>query len=260
VFVDERPERVVEIVNTVGLTGAQLHGREPMSEARMIRQRVGYLIQAFPAGDPALSSAGNSPADAILVDSPTPGSGRVFDWTSGADADTVVINEAAARALWPGRSPLGQWVHEGPDGHPRQVVGVVADVVSFRFDRPVEPYLYRPLTADRLAADITVVTRGRTDGAAAAATLRAAWRDLDANLPPAAVQTMEERMALPLWPSRVGAAFFATCGTLAVVLVTVGLFGVTYYAVTQRTREFGIRLALGATAQDLRGWCLVSCA
>jgi phosphoribosylanthranilate isomerase len=81
VFRDERPERVVEIVNTVGLTGAQLHGREPISEARMIRQRVPYLIQAFTAGEEALSSAGNSPADAILVDSPGGGSGRVFDWT-----------------------------------------------------------------------------------------------------------------------------------------------------------------------------------
>jgi len=81
VFRDERPERVVEIVNTVGLGGAQLHGREPMSEARMIRARVPFLIQAFAAGDEALSSAGNSPADVILVDSPTPGSGRVFDWT-----------------------------------------------------------------------------------------------------------------------------------------------------------------------------------
>jgi phosphoribosylanthranilate isomerase len=80
-FRDERPERVVEIVNTVGLSGAQLHGREPVSEARMIRQRVPFLIQAFAAGDPALSSAGNSPADVILVDSPSPGSGRVFDWT-----------------------------------------------------------------------------------------------------------------------------------------------------------------------------------
>jgi phosphoribosylanthranilate isomerase len=81
VFRDERPERVVEIVNTVGLSGAQLHGREPISEARMIRARVPFLIQAFAAGDEALSSAGNSPADVILVDSPTPGSGRVFDWT-----------------------------------------------------------------------------------------------------------------------------------------------------------------------------------
>jgi phosphoribosylanthranilate isomerase len=81
VFRDERPERVVEVVNTVGLSGAQLHGREPMSEARLIRQRVPFLIQAFAAGDEALSSAGNSPADVILVDSPGGGSGRVFDWT-----------------------------------------------------------------------------------------------------------------------------------------------------------------------------------
>lgn len=81
VFRDERPERVVEVVNKLGLTGAQLHGREPVSEARAIRARVRFLIHAFAAGDPALASAGNSPADVILVDSPTPGSGRVFDWT-----------------------------------------------------------------------------------------------------------------------------------------------------------------------------------
>lgn len=81
VFRDERPERVVEIVNRIGLTGAQLHGREPVSEARTIRGQVQFLVHAFAAGDPALSSAGNSPADVIIVDSPSPGSGRVFDWT-----------------------------------------------------------------------------------------------------------------------------------------------------------------------------------
>jgi phosphoribosylanthranilate isomerase len=90
VFRDERPERVVEIVNTVGLSGAQLHGREPISEARQIRQRMPFLIQAFAAGDAALSSAGNSPADVILVDSPTPGSGRVFDWTLAEGAPSGV--------------------------------------------------------------------------------------------------------------------------------------------------------------------------
>jgi phosphoribosylanthranilate isomerase len=81
VFRDERPERVVEIVNRIGLSGAQLHGREPISEIRQIRPNVHFLIQAFAAGDPALAAAANSPADVVLVDSPTPGSGRVFDWT-----------------------------------------------------------------------------------------------------------------------------------------------------------------------------------
>ncbi|MFO1538797.1 MAG: phosphoribosylanthranilate isomerase [Actinomycetota bacterium] len=90
VFRDERPERVIETVNRIGLTGAQLHGREPMSEARQVRLHVQFLIHAFPAGDDALASAANSPADAILVDSPTPGSGRVFDWTLAEGAPSGV--------------------------------------------------------------------------------------------------------------------------------------------------------------------------
>ena len=81
VFKDERPERVVEIVNRIGLRGAQLHGREPISEVRWIRSRLQFVIQAFAAGDPALAAAANGPADVILVDSPAPGSGRLFDWT-----------------------------------------------------------------------------------------------------------------------------------------------------------------------------------
>jgi phosphoribosylanthranilate isomerase len=80
IFRDERPERVVEIVSKVGLTGAQLHGREPISEVRWVRQRVTFVIQGFAAGDPALAAAANGPADVILVDSPDPGSGRLFDW------------------------------------------------------------------------------------------------------------------------------------------------------------------------------------
>jgi phosphoribosylanthranilate isomerase len=81
VFRDERPERVVETVNTVGLGGAQLHGREPLSEVRAIRRNIAFVIQAFVAGDDAVASVANGPADAVLVDSPEPGSGRVFDWS-----------------------------------------------------------------------------------------------------------------------------------------------------------------------------------
>jgi phosphoribosylanthranilate isomerase len=80
VFRDERPERVAEIVNTVGLRGAQLHGREPLSDVRYVRERVPLVIQAFAAGDPAVAAAANGPADVVLIDAPAPGSGRVFDW------------------------------------------------------------------------------------------------------------------------------------------------------------------------------------
>ena len=81
VFRNERPERIVTIVAKVGLHGVQLHGHEPLSEVRWIRERVPFVIQAFTAGDPALATAANGPADAVLIDSPNPGSGRVFDWT-----------------------------------------------------------------------------------------------------------------------------------------------------------------------------------
>lgn len=81
VFRDERPERVAEIVNKVGLTGAQLHGKETLAEVRWIRGRIKFVIQAFRAGDAAIRSAGNGPADVVLIDAPQPGSGKVFDWS-----------------------------------------------------------------------------------------------------------------------------------------------------------------------------------
>lgn len=80
VFRDEAPARVVEIVNTVGLRAAQLHGHETAEQARWVRARIPLLIQAFPAGSPALARASDYQADVVLVDAPSPGSGQVFDW------------------------------------------------------------------------------------------------------------------------------------------------------------------------------------
>jgi len=86
VFRDEQQERVVEIVNTLGLSGAQLSGRETLSDVRWIRRRVPFVIQAFAADDPALAAVGNGPVDIVLIETDQPGSGRVFDW---ALADAV---------------------------------------------------------------------------------------------------------------------------------------------------------------------------
>jgi phosphoribosylanthranilate isomerase len=81
VFRNERPEHVVDVVSRVGLSGAQLHGSEPMREVEWVRKRIPFVIRAFVAGDPAVGKIGaDAPLDVILLDSPDPGSGRVFDW------------------------------------------------------------------------------------------------------------------------------------------------------------------------------------
>lgn len=80
VFRDEAPARVVEIVNTVGLRAAQLHGHETADQARWVRERVPFVIQAFPAGAPAVARAGEYGVDVVMLDAPRPGSGQVFDW------------------------------------------------------------------------------------------------------------------------------------------------------------------------------------
>ncbi len=80
VFRNEAPARVVEIVNTVGLRAAQLHGHETADQSRWIRERVPFVIKVFPAGAPAVASAADYGADVIMLDAPRPGSGQVFDW------------------------------------------------------------------------------------------------------------------------------------------------------------------------------------
>jgi phosphoribosylanthranilate isomerase len=80
VFKNDRPEHIVDVAARVGLHAVQLSGREPLSQVRWIRERVRFVIQGYAAGDPLLATAANSPADVVLIDSPSPGSGKVFDW------------------------------------------------------------------------------------------------------------------------------------------------------------------------------------
>jgi phosphoribosylanthranilate isomerase len=81
VFRDEAPARVVEVVNGAGLRAAQLHGHESAAQARWVRERVPFVIQAFPAGTPAIATARDYGVDAVMIDAPEPGSGQVFDWS-----------------------------------------------------------------------------------------------------------------------------------------------------------------------------------
>jgi phosphoribosylanthranilate isomerase len=90
VFRNDTPAHVVDVAARTGLHAVQLSGAEPRSEVQWIRERVRFVIQAFAAGDPALAAAANSPTDVIMVDSPDPGSGRVFDWRLAEGAPSGV--------------------------------------------------------------------------------------------------------------------------------------------------------------------------
>ena len=81
VFRDEAPQRVVDLVNAAGLRAAQLHGHENAEETAWVRRRVPVVMKAFPGGDPELAKAPGYGADIVLLDSASPGSGRVFDWS-----------------------------------------------------------------------------------------------------------------------------------------------------------------------------------
>jgi phosphoribosylanthranilate isomerase len=85
VFRDEPPERVLGIAHRAGLRAVQLHGHEPVQTARWLSTRLPMVIQAFPAGDPRVRQAGDYAAHVILLDSPNPGSGKVFDWSLAAE-------------------------------------------------------------------------------------------------------------------------------------------------------------------------------
>ncbi|MET0729131.1 MAG: phosphoribosylanthranilate isomerase [Acidimicrobiales bacterium] len=81
IFRDEAPQRVVDLTHAAGLRAAQLHGHETAEETRWVRERVAVVIKAFPGGDPELARATAYGADIVLLDSASPGSGRVFDWS-----------------------------------------------------------------------------------------------------------------------------------------------------------------------------------
>jgi phosphoribosylanthranilate isomerase len=85
VFRNESAERILEIVNAAGLTGVQLHGSEGPEVAQALRDSIAFLVQVFTADDPRLARLDEYPIDAVLLDSPTPGSGETFDWSRIAD-------------------------------------------------------------------------------------------------------------------------------------------------------------------------------